>query len=395
MLFKKMINTKIYFFSFLIVLVSFSNVFSYDTTAKTAIIKDISTNTILVQKNENFQIPPASMSKLMTLVMIFDGLKNNRINLNDKLRVSKKASLKGGSKMFLREGELVSIENLIKGIIVHSGNDACIVIAEGLSGTEESFANDMNKFAKIIGLKDSFFKNSTGWPEKDHVMSARDLLFLSEYIIRNYSKYYFYFSQQDFTWDNITQKNRNPILNSGLGADGLKTGHTEEAGYGLVGSAKRGDRRIVFVITGMNSKKEREREAEKIVNWAFRNFEAISLYNKGENISSLPVWLGIKDKINLTTLEDVKVLNKIGENPNFISKIVFNEDIKAPIKKEEITGAKLIITLASHDYSNDFVNKEYQLVANEDIRKGGILTEMKFASIKIFNLILKKLKFKS
>ncbi len=390
-----MINTKIYFFSFLIVLVSFSNVFSYDTTAKTAIIKDISTNTILVQKNENFQIPPASMSKLMTLVMIFDGLKNNRINLNDKLRVSKKASLKGGSKMFLREGELVSIENLIKGIIVHSGNDACIVIAEGLSGTEESFANDMNKFAKIIGLKDSFFKNSTGWPEKDHVMSARDLLFLSEYIIRNYSKYYFYFSQQDFTWDNITQKNRNPILNSGLGADGLKTGHTEEAGYGLVGSAKRGDRRIVFVITGMNSKKEREREAEKIVNWAFRNFEAISLYNKGENISSLPVWLGIKDKINLTTLEDVKVLNKIGENPNFISKIVFNEDIKAPIKKEEITGAKLIITLASHDYSNDFVNKEYQLVANEDIRKGGILTEMKFASIKIFNLILKKLKFKS
>ena len=231
-----MINTKIYFFSFLIVLVSFSNVFSYDTTAKTAIIKDISTNTILVQKNENFQIPPASMSKLMTLVMIFDGLKNNRINLNDKLRVSKKASLKGGSKMFLREGELVSIENLIKGIIVHSGNDACIVIAEGLSGTEESFANDMNKFAKIIGLKDSFFKNSTGWPEKDHVMSARDLLFLSEYIIRNYSKYYFYFSQQDFTWDNITQKNRNPILNSGLGADGLKTGHTEEAGYGLVGS---------------------------------------------------------------------------------------------------------------------------------------------------------------
>ena len=390
-----MINIKIYFFSILLLLTSFSNVFSYDTTAKTAIIKDLSTDTILVRKNEDFKIPPASMSKLMTLVMIFEGLKNNRINLDDKLRVSKKASLKGGSKMFLREGELVSIENLIKGIIVHSGNDACIVIAEGISGTEESFANDMNSFGKAIGLKDSFFKNSTGWPEKNHLMSARDLLFLSEYIIRNYPQYYFYFSQSDFTWDNITQKNRNPILNVGLGADGLKTGHTKEAGYGLVGSAKKGDRRIVFVISGMKSKKERKREAEKIVNWAFRNFESINLYNKGESISSLPVWLGNKDKINLTTQEDVKILNKIGETPNFISKIVFNKDIKAPIEKGKITQAKLIITIPSQNYSNNFVNKEYQLVANESVEKGGLLIEMKYASIKIFNFILKKLKFKS
>ena len=390
-----MINIKIYFFSILLLLTSFSNVFSYDTTAKTAIIKDLSTDTILVRKNEDFKIPPASMSKLMTLVMIFESLKNNRINLDDKLRVSKKASLKGGSKMFLREGELVSIENLIKGIIVHSGNDACIVIAEGISGTEESFANDMNSFGKAIGLKDSFFKNSTGWPEKNHLMSARDLLFLSEYIIRNYPQYYFYFSQSDFTWDNITQKNRNPILNVGLGADGLKTGHTKEAGYGLVGSAKKGDRRIVFVISGMKSKKERKREAEKIVNWAFRNFESINLYNKGESISSLPVWLGNKDKINLTTQEDVKILNKIGETPNFISKIVFNKDIKAPIEKGKITQAKLIITIPSQNYSNNFVNKEYQLVANESVEKGGLLIEMKYASIKIFNFILKKLKFKS
>ena len=229
---------KLFIFTTFLICVWSTIALGFSTTAKTALVVDNTTGEVLLSKDIDRPIPPASMSKLMTLWMVFESLDEGKIELDDTFRVSKKAWKKGGSKMFLREGEYVTIKNLIKGVIIQSGNDACIVLAEGIAGTEANFAELMTIRAKEIGLRSSNFTNSTGWPDPEHKMSSKDIVTLANKIREEYPSYYGIFDDLEFTWDNISQKNRNPLLFMNLGADGLKTGYTEEAGYGLIASVK-------------------------------------------------------------------------------------------------------------------------------------------------------------
>lgn len=235
----------------------------FDTNATGAYVKDISTGTVLLSKNADVPLPPASMSKLMTLNMLFEALKDGRVQMDTRFGVSSKAKAMGGSTMFLNERDRPTVEELIQGIIVMSGNDACVVVAEGLAGTEEAFARQMTDRARDLGMMNSTFANASGWPHPDQRMSMQDLGILAERLINEFPDYYGYFAQKEFAFDNrapANTTNRNPLLGLGIGADGLKTGHTSEAGYGLVGSAAQGDRRIVFVITGLDSERARRED---------------------------------------------------------------------------------------------------------------------------------------
>ncbi len=268
---------------------------AFDTNAREAWVYDIATGTVLMEKDADVQMPPASMSKLMTIYMLFEALKEGRVDLDTQFPVSTKAREMQGSTMFLNERDRPTVEELIKGIIVLSGNDACVVVAEGLAGTERAFAQQMTERAHALGLTNSHFVNASGWPAPGHVMTAHDLGILALHLITDFPELYENFAITEFPFDNrapANRFNRNPLLKLGIGADGLKTGHTSEAGYGLVGSAKQGDRRIVFVISGMASDTARAEEAERIVNWAFRQFTMRTLLDKGETVAHAPVWLG-------------------------------------------------------------------------------------------------------
>ena len=361
----------------------------FESTAKSALVIDNLTGTILLEKNSKDRIPPASMSKLMTLYMIFDAIRQERIHLTDIIRVSQNASQKGGSKMFLNEGQKVSIENIIRGIIIHSGNDACIAIAETLSGTENEFAKDMNIMAKKLGLVNSYFTNSTGWPDENHYMSAVDLARVAELIRIEFPNFYAYFSESSFTWNKITQKNRNPMLQKGLGADGLKTGHTEEAGYGLVGSAKRGNRRVTFVISGLKTNNERTLEAEKIINWAYRDFNVEKIAKKNQLIGHMPVWLGEKTEVPLYVEEDIFVLipaSKQYETKTFIS---YSKPITAPFNTNARSPAKLKIVYKA---DSETFSKEYDLFTLEGSDVGNFLTRMYASVITLTNHIKNAIK---
>ena len=358
-----------------------STSYAFESIAKSALVVDDLTNTVLLEKNASMKIPPASLSKLMTLYMIFDALRDERILLTDKIRISKIAAEKGGSKMFLNEGQLVSVEDIIRGIIIHSGNDACIAIAEALSGTEAEFAANMNTEAEIIGLKNSFFSNSTGWPHKDHYMSAEDLINLATKIRIEFPTYYKYFSENTFTWNDITQTNRNPLLNKGIGVDGLKTGHTKEAGYGLVGSAARGARRITFVISGLSSSKERLVESEKITNWAFRDFTALKITSKGTVIGKIPTWLGEKKMVSLVAKDDVFILIPTKKNAEIQTYIKYDTAIEAPFKAGSQSQAKLIVEY-NKTQANGF-SKEFNLITGEGSEVGSFLIRFQ-AAITIF-----------
>jgi serine-type D-Ala-D-Ala carboxypeptidase (penicillin-binding protein 5/6) len=302
-----------------------------DTPAREAYVFDVDTGTVLLEKNADELMPPASMSKLMTVTMVFERLKDGSLKMDDTLPVSEAAWKKGGSKMFVRVDTRVKISDLLRGIIVQSGNDACIVIAEGLSGSEEAFADAMTARARELGMEKSMFKNATGWPDPEHRMTARELGILAEYIITNFPDYYGIFSEIDFTFSDIKQGNRNPLLYKNAGADGLKTGHTEESGYGLVGSAKRDDRRLIVVVNGLSSVKERSREAERLLEWGFREFGNYSLFKPGDVVDNARVWLGEADTVPLTVEEDVKITLSRQDRKSMVVKVVYNEPIPAPI----------------------------------------------------------------
>ena len=385
-LFNKKLNLAISFFVLLawITFLFDSNAHGYESNAKTVLVIDDLTNTVLLEKNSLERIPPASMSKLMTLYMVFDALQDKRILMTDIIKVSKNASQKGGSKMFLNEGQDVSIEDIIRGIIIHSGNDACIAIAETLSGTENAFAKDMNAKAKKIGLTNSSFTNSTGWPDQDHYMSAIDLVNLARKIRVNFPNYYKFFAEESYTWNGITQKNRNPLLRKGLGADGLKTGHTEEAGYGLVGSAKRGNRRITFVISGLSTSKERTTEAEKITNWAYRDFTAKKIAEKNQIIGRMPVWLGEESDIALYTKEDIYILMPVTAEPDITAFLTYNKPIEAPFEVGGLTPARLKVIFQSDSQT---FNKEFDLHAFEGSELGGFFTRLNATTKIILNYL--------
>lgn len=319
-----------------------------EIAARSAFVMDYNTGTVLLSKNADEALPPASMSKLMTLNLVFEALADGRLSLDDTFLVSAEAAQKGGSKMFVREGTRVRIEDLIRGIIVQSGNDACIVLAEGLSGTEDEFAKRMTERARELGMTNSNFVNSTGWPDPGQEMSARDLVFLATRLIEVFPQYYGYFSEKTFTWENIVQNNRNPLLSLGIGADGLKTGHTDEAGFGLVGSAVNDGRRIVFMIGGLDSKLARSTESERIARWAFRNFEMKTLFNADVPIDSADVWLGAEQSVEMALESDIELLIPLGSIDKITAQYTYTDPVQAPIVAGQQLG-ELIITIPDSD----------------------------------------------
>ena len=344
-----------------------------DTAARAALVVDHETGTDLLAKNADTPLPPASMSKLMTLFMVFEALQEGRLSLDDTFRVSVKAWQMGGSKMFLREGNEVRIEDLIRGVIVHSGNDACVVLAEGLAGSETAFAQRMTKRARELGMMDSTFSNSTGWPHPDHRMSARDLVTLARLIIDRFPEYYGYFAEQTFTWDDIEQSNRNPLLGLGLGADGLKTGHTEEAGYGLVGSAEMDGRRITFMVSGLSSSQERLNESERLLNWAFRDFAVEELFPADTAIASADVWLGAKKTVGLVAEVPVEAVIPWQERANVETWVEYEGPVEAPIAAgQEI--AELVISIPG------LSERRVPLRAAADVAAGGFVTRFTAAA---------------
>ena len=343
------------------------------TPARGAIIIDLTSGAVLLEKNADTPVPPASMSKLMTLEVVFEALDTGRLALDDTFRTSERAAAMGGSKMFIRSGEVVSVENLLRGVIVQSGNDAAVALAEAISGTEEAFAALMNQRAADIGLTASHFANATGWPDPQHRMSPRDLATLAERIITRYPQHYAIFSEAEFTWDGITQSNRNPLLGNGIGADGLKTGHTAEAGYGLVASAKRGERRILLVVTGLESAQQRRQEAGRLINWAFRAFETTRLFKAGEPAAEAEVWIGAADKVALVPARDLIVTVPYGMLEKAEISAHFSEPIEAPVAAGTELG-RIEVALPG------VTPVSVPLVAAEAVERGGITARLEAAA---------------
>jgi len=308
-----------------------------DTTARWAYIQDFSTGASLLEKLADEQMPPSSMTKLMTIYIVYERLKQGRMKLDDQLPVTERAWRMGGSKMFVQVGATVAVEDLIRGIIVDSGNDACIVLAEAISGSEEQFAELMNDTAKKLGLTNTHYMNATGWPDPQQYMSCRDIATLAGHIIRDFPEYYHYDSEKTFKYNNIEQGNRNPMVQKGT-ADGLKTGHTEAGGYGVVASTKRGDRRVILVLNGMNSMHERSEESERLMDWAFANFEDVTLFAAGDVVEQAPVWLGASPTVPLVGGRDLTVTMPRNWRSHAKVQISYAAPVRAPVVKGATLG---------------------------------------------------------
>lgn len=357
---------------------------AYETQATAAYLFDIGTGTVLFEKNADAPLPPASMSKLMTLFMLFEALRDGRVTLDTTFAVSTRARKMGGSTMFLDETDRPRVEDLIKGIIVQSGNDACVVVAEGLSGSEDAFARQMNARGTEIGLTGSTFTNASGWPDPNHRMSVRDLGTLATRIITEFPEYYGFFALEEFDFDGRSPSNRfnrNPILGLGLGADGLKTGHTEEAGYGMVGSARQAERRIVFVFTGLNSMEERRQEAEAMINWGFRQFISKKAASAGDVIAEIPVWLGDHQQINAIAGQDIQLLVPAIGQESMQSRVEFRSPIEAPVALGG-TVAELVIS------APDMPERRISLVSDREVVRGGFLPRIRASSQVLFGKAL-------
>jgi len=352
---------------------------AFETRATAAYVLDQGTGTVLLAKEANTPLPPASMSKLMTVYMAFEAIADGRLRIDEKLLVSQHAMNYGGSTMFLKAGERVSVEDLLRGVIVLSGNDASAVLAEALSrdGSEAGFARMMTARAQDMGMVNSSFANSNGWPATGQRMSMADLGILANRLITDFPTYYPLFSETAFLFDGrapANSQNRNTLLNLGIGADGLKTGHTSEAGYGLVGSAKQGERRVIFVITGLNSSNERAEEAERIVNWAFRQFAQKDVARAGTKLAEATVWMGDAPTVGLTVAEDLSMLvPTLGSNNGLDAEIVYSGPIAAPITAGQKIG-ELVITL------DGLPEARLPLVADSDVARGGFAIRLRTAA---------------
>lgn len=349
---------------------------AFETIARAAYVYDVTTGTVLMDKQADIALPPASMSKLMTLNMLFEALRDGRVTMDTKFNVSTKAKNMGGSTMFLNEQDRPTVEELIQGIIVLSGNDACVVVAEGLAGTEDAFARTMNERAKALGMNGSIFANASGWPNPNHRMAMRDLGILATRLITEFPEYYGYFALTEFPYDGRAPQNRfnrNPLLKLDIGADGLKTGHTQEAGYGLVGSAVQGTRRVVFVITGLETEKQRAEESERIVNWAFRQFVEKTVVTKGTEFAQVPVWLGDLEHIGLVASQDVTMLIPALVQGDIPAEMSFRSPLRAPIAQGEKLGELLINV-------QDMPEVRIDLLADRAVSKGGFLPHIRTAA---------------
>ncbi len=319
-----------------------------ETPAKYAVIMDAETGMTLWGKNPDEPMAPASMSKLMTLEMLFSRLKSGEISEDDTFLISVNAWRKGGaasgsSTMFAEVNSQVPVKDLISSIIVQSGNDACIAVAEAIGGTEENFAAMMTERARELGLETAVFRNSTGWPHPEHRMTARELAKLSRHMIETYPEYYPLFDEREFTWNNVRQENRNPLLYMFAGADGLKTGHTEEAGYGLTGSAIRQGKRFILVVNGLGSKKERANETARLMRMAFGSFVKEQVLSAGDLVGSAEVFQGEEKSVPLVINQDVATYVHRSARKDIEIKLTYNEPVEAPVTKGQTIGTLSVL----------------------------------------------------
>jgi D-alanyl-D-alanine carboxypeptidase (penicillin-binding protein 5/6) len=313
-----------------------------DTEAKHAFIYEAETGTVLLDKLAEERMPPASMSKIMTAYVVFGMLKEGRVKLDDELPVSQEAWRLGGSKMFVGIGSRIKVDDLIRGMIVQSGNDSCLVLAQGLAGSEAAFVDLMNAKAKEIGLKDSHFANVTGLPDPNHWITAHDLAMLAVRTIEDFPEYYHYYSEMDFNFNGIDQGNRNPLLYKNMGADGLKTGHTEEAGYSLTASVVRDKRRVILVVGGLPTMKARAQESERLIEWAFREFSDYRLFAAGDKVDDAEVWLGGEAKVPMTVDRDLVVTLSHKARKDMKVTVAYDRPVSAPVAKGAEIG-KIIV----------------------------------------------------
>ena len=361
--------------SFLIILISFfvnsKNIEANpDIEVRTAILIDYHSNEILYELNPDQEIYPASMTKIMTSIIAFDLLQNNKIALEDKIVISERAwhmSQKGYSSMFIMPNDQVSVEDLLKGIVIVSGNDACVALAEGLAGTEENFVDMMNEKAQEIGMLDTNFSNSSGITDIENYSTVRDISIMSKYLIKNYPKYYSMYSEKEFTWDRtggepITQFNRNRLLFKNIGADGIKTGYLDAEKYSLASSMKKGTRRLVAVGSGFNTKAKRTSHSIKLLSWGFRNTDTFQISKKGETFFDIKTWLGKKEIVKGETKEDFYITLKKKNIRNFSVILEYDGPVKAPIKKDqEIAKLKVL--------NKDELLKTIPVYSSEDVEK--------------------------
>lgn len=327
---------------------------AFETIARTAILMDYETGEVLYDKDADKRIPPASMTKLVLADVIFSKLKSGEITMDTKFRVSERAWKMGGSKMFVELGSEVRVEDLLRGIIIQSGNDACIVMAEGIAGSEEGMVALMNARARELGMKDSLFQNTTGWPAENHYMSARDLATVSRHIIKTYPEYFHFYSEKEFTWSagtglpsdgektTISQGNRNPLLYATPPGDGMKTGHTEEAGYCLTGTEQRGDQRMIMVVTGLASEKERAEESVRFMEAAFKEFRRYDIFKPGDAIAEAEVWNGEAEKVSLTVAQPLRLYFTPEGRQGLKVSYSYTAPLKAPLAAGQEVGTLTI-----------------------------------------------------
>ena len=356
---------------------------NFDIKASTVILQDYHSGQILYEKYPNKKIYPASMTKIMTTIIAFELIQAGDLSLDDKFLISENAwrlSASGYSSMFIMVGDEVSVENLLKGIIIVSGNDACVALAEGIAGSEEEFAIIMTAKAKEIGMENTNFSNSSGIGDPDNYSTVRDILKMSNYLIKTYPEFYGYYKEKEFTWDRtggdpITQGNRNPLLYKNLGADGIKTGYLTVEKYSLASSIVKNNRRLIAVASGFNTKHDRSKESAKLHIWGLTNFDTIKIATKNENIDSLKVWLGKKEKVNVYVNENIYRTIPKAKKKYLKAKIVYDGPIAAPIKKDDFVG-KFIV------YFKDEIINEFNLYASEDVKK-----------VNLFSRIIKSINF--
>ena len=354
--------------------VSLANI---EIKARTAILQDYLSGEILYEKEPDRSIYPASMTKIMTSIIAFDLIKSGDLRLDEKFIISEKAwrlSTAGYSSMFVMIGDEVTVENLLKGIIIASGNDACIALAEGIAGTEEEFSMMMTSKAKEIGMINTNFANSSGINDPDNYSTVRDIMIMSSYLIKNHPEYYEWFSEKEFTWDRtggdpITQGNRNPLLYKNMGADGIKTGYLAVERYSLASSIERNGRRLIAVGSGFETKNSRSRQSSKLLIYGLTNFDLVEISNKDKPFSRVDVWLGKENTVNVYTKENIYKTIKKGQKRKLKVNVVYNGPIEAPIKKDQILAKMKII------YDQDQIG-EYDLLSSKEIKKVNMFSRL-------------------
>jgi D-alanyl-D-alanine carboxypeptidase (penicillin-binding protein 5/6) len=341
----------------------------FETPATNAVLIDVDTRSILFDKESQARMPTSSMSKTMTIYLVFDAIKKGKMKMDDMVTISENAWRMQGSKMFVPLGGQVKVSDLIRGVIIQSGNDAAVAIAEAIAGSEGAFAEQMNKKALELGMKNSHFMNASGWPDPDHYSTCYDLALLAYHLITDFPEYYSIYSEKEFTYNNIKQGNRNPLLYRNIGADGVKTGHTEDAGYGLIGSAVQNGRRLIMVFNGLESMQARADESVKLLEWGFRNFQHIKLFEKGQTVEQANVWFGQQKTVPVVVHDTIKAIYKAGEQDKLKVIAIINEPIQAPVKAGQEIGV-LKITMG------DFPARQYKLYTGGDVAEMGFFDRM-------------------